>query len=214
LKKDRNNLPQAPACDACNGKKSAVEHYLTTVLPFAGRHSQALDNLKSGVPKRLRKNQKLNKELIESQQPVWLKDGTGLYQQTKKLSFDGDKLRVFLEYVPKGLAWHHWKTYFKPTDTVHVSFLPDLVTGDFPGMMQSVLKANRVQGDLGRGTVLYEGVQDPDAPENMIWSIYMYGGLILSGEHCSDGSAQTLTRWWIMTGSKELAEKSQNLGLK
>jgi hypothetical protein len=110
-----------------------VEHYLTSVLPFAGRHSQALENLKTGVPKRLTKNQKLNRELLESQQPVWLKEGTGLYQRTTKLSFDGEKLRAFLEYVPKGLAWHHWKTYLRPTDTVHVSFLADRRSGQLVG---------------------------------------------------------------------------------
>ena len=35
----RANLPQAPICEQCNNEKSKLEHYLTTVLPFGGRHS-------------------------------------------------------------------------------------------------------------------------------------------------------------------------------
>ena len=34
LEKDRGHLPEAPACRACNGKKSIWEHYLASVLPF------------------------------------------------------------------------------------------------------------------------------------------------------------------------------------
>ena len=43
----RANLPQVPACSLCNAQKSALEHYLTSVLPFGGRHKAALPNLKT-----------------------------------------------------------------------------------------------------------------------------------------------------------------------
>src|SRR5258708_40196385 len=61
---DRHNLPKAPACQKCNGDKGKFEHYLTATLPFAGRHAQAVENLQTGVPGRLGKNQKLNRELL------------------------------------------------------------------------------------------------------------------------------------------------------
>lgn len=38
LVEDRGYLPEAPACKACNDEKSRMEHYLTAVLPFGGRH--------------------------------------------------------------------------------------------------------------------------------------------------------------------------------
>jgi|ERR1700722_1420649 len=41
LVEDRGYLPEAPACKACNDEKSRMEHYLTAVLPFGGRHDQA-----------------------------------------------------------------------------------------------------------------------------------------------------------------------------
>ena len=45
LKHQRVNLPKAPSCNKCNGDKSLLEHYLTAILPFAGRDDDALENL-------------------------------------------------------------------------------------------------------------------------------------------------------------------------
>ena len=67
----RANLPQAPICRECNNEKSKLEHYLTTVLPFGGQHPTSLENLESMVPKRLRKNAKLHRELAAGQQRVF-----------------------------------------------------------------------------------------------------------------------------------------------
>ena len=105
---DRHHLPKAPACTMCNNVKGEFEHYLTAVLPFAGRHSQALENLVSGVPGRLAKNQKLNRELVGSMKPGWIKEDNGLYQQTSIIDFDSEKLTGRLRLVGRGLAWHHW----------------------------------------------------------------------------------------------------------
>lgn len=35
---DRADLPQVPACSACNNAKSRLEHHLLTILPFGARH--------------------------------------------------------------------------------------------------------------------------------------------------------------------------------
>ena len=56
LVEDRGYLPEAPACKACNDEKSRMEHCLTAVLPFGGRHDQARANLEGHVPPRLAKN--------------------------------------------------------------------------------------------------------------------------------------------------------------
>lgn len=36
LETQRDNLPQVPACEKYNNRKSVLEHYLTTVLPLEG----------------------------------------------------------------------------------------------------------------------------------------------------------------------------------
>jgi hypothetical protein len=46
----RPNLPKVPACAACNGAKSQLEHYLTAVLPFGGQHADGLAHLSEMVP--------------------------------------------------------------------------------------------------------------------------------------------------------------------
>jgi hypothetical protein len=48
----RANLSKVPTCAACNGAKSSLEHYLTAVLPFGGRHADGLVHLTEMVPGR------------------------------------------------------------------------------------------------------------------------------------------------------------------
>jgi hypothetical protein len=134
LVEDRHNLPKAPACAKCNNEKSKLEHYLTAVLPFAGRHAQAVANLQTGVPGRLEKNLKLKRELLSSLKPAWLREGSGLYQRTSIVDFDGDKLVRLLKNIGRGLAWHHWKLYLRPDDEVSVILLPDMGNAVFQGL--------------------------------------------------------------------------------
>jgi hypothetical protein len=114
LPEDRDNLPKAPACKECNDEKARLEHYLISVLPFGGRHAQALANLQGGVPRRLAKNRKLRSELANTMEPVWLREGAGLFQPTRMISFDGRRLEELLKYIARGLAWFHWRTYIGP----------------------------------------------------------------------------------------------------
>jgi hypothetical protein len=76
---DRHNPPKAPVCRKRNGAKSKLEHYLTAVLPFAGRHEQAADNLMQNVTRRLPKNRKLSKDIVDTMQPAWTREGSGLF---------------------------------------------------------------------------------------------------------------------------------------
>jgi hypothetical protein len=45
LEARRGDLPQVPACGPCNATKAILEHYLTAVLAFGGRHADAAANL-------------------------------------------------------------------------------------------------------------------------------------------------------------------------
>lgn len=112
LWKHRGNLPQVPACDACNGEKSALEHYLTALLPFGARHTFAQESLEQ-VPKRLRKNQRLHRELGRGQGHVWAKDDSSLVLHMMTLPVDGPKLLDLLLLVGiHGLA----KVYAPPVN--------------------------------------------------------------------------------------------------
>jgi hypothetical protein len=207
LVEDRDDLPQAPACDSCNNEKSKLEHYLTAVLPFTGRHQQAVANLEAGVPRRLAKNPRLHRKLVDSVRPAWLRQGTGLYQATMTSDFDGDKLIGLLQYVGRGLAWHHWDLYLRPNDDVSAMLMPDMGSSYFQSVIDGWRHARRVEGDLGNGTVQYVGVQAPDPAELTVWKISMYGGLVLSDSRVkSDGPVESCSVWWVITGPPELHE--------
>lgn len=209
---DRHNLPKAPACPKCNNEKGTFEHYLTAVLPFAGRHPQAVANLQSGVPGRLAKNQKLNRELLGSMKPAWLREDNGLYQQTSIMDFDSTKLEGLLKFVGRGLAWHHWKLYLRPNDEVSVMLISDMNSALFASMTSGWRNAQRVVENLGNGTVQYVGVQAPDPPELTVWTISMYGGLVLSDDRRkADGQMESCSMWWVITGPPELNEGFERL---
>jgi hypothetical protein len=207
LVEDREDLPQAPACDSCNNEKSKLEHYLTAVLPFTGRHPQAVANLESGVPGRLANNRKLHRELVDSMRPAWLRQGTGLYQPTTTADFDGDKLIELLRYIGRGLAWHHWHLYLRPNDDVSAMLMTDMGSNYFQSVIDGWRHEQRVTSDLGKGTAQYVGVQAPDPPELTVWKISMYGGLVLSdNQKKSDDPMESCSVWWVVTGPPELHE--------
>lgn len=209
---DRHHLPKAPVCDTCNNVKSKFEHYLTTVLPFAGRHSRAVENLVSGVPGRLAKNRKLSRELIGSLKPGWIKEDNGLYQKTGIIDFDSDKLTGWLRFVGRGLAWHHWGLYLRRDDDVSVMLMADQNSAIWAALTSGWRNARRVAVSLGNGTVEYVGVQAEEPPQLTMWTIRTYGGLVLSDDRqTKNGEMQSCSMWWIITGPPELHESVSRL---
>jgi hypothetical protein len=182
------------------------------VLPFTGRHPQAVANLEAGVPRRLAKNRKLHRELLGSMKPGWLCEGDGSYQRTMTADFDGDKLIQLLRFIGRGLAWHHWGIYLRPNDDVSAMLMPDMAGSYFQSVIDGWRHAPRVIGDLGKGTVQYVGVQAPDPAELTVWKISMYGGLVLSdNRQKSDSPVESCSVWWVVTGPPELHETIAHL---
>ena len=205
LEKDRGDLPKVPCCRPCNGKKAELEHYLISVLGFGGRHEQAVENLLTGIPRRLEKNIKLQRKLMASMEPAWLRQGSGLYQPTSVIDFDGSKLEALLKYIGRGLAWHHWGVYLRPEDCVSVAIPIDLGSAVLQSFINPRNFPVRVTNDLGNGTVIYEGMQGTEPATLTVWRIVMYGGVVLSSNQTPAGrDAQTSSQWWVFTGPPEL----------
>jgi hypothetical protein len=121
----------------------------TAVLPFGGRHPQALANLEGGVPPRLAKNLRLNRELLGSTKPAWIRQDGGIYQPTRVVEFDGKKLEGLLKYIGRGLAWHHWKVYLRLGDEAIVMLMPDMSSAIFQSLVSQMRPENKVVGKLG-----------------------------------------------------------------
>jgi len=204
VEEDRADLPKAPACNRCNNIKSGYETYLCTVLPLGGRHPQAVANAED-VARRLAKNAKIARRLGGSTRPAWERDSTGLWRMTHVFDFDTTQLQGLLEFVGRGLAWHHWRLYLRPEDVAGSLFLTDTGNAFLQQWIGQHTEARRVEGDLGSGTVRYVGIQAAKPPELTVWSIRMYGGIVLSGScRNDDGSVEPSTMWWAITGPPEM----------
>ncbi len=185
LPQDRSGLPLVPACDKCNSRKSNLEHYLTAVLPFGARHSKALDNLQTMVPKRLAKNAKLHRALGNNWGKIWAAEDGGLQVPVSTLPIDPDRVRELFSMVARGLVWYHWRIIIPRDHFVEVIFLTDHGEQFLEERFFSVTVANRVCQDLGNGTFWYEGVQAVDCPEISAWRFSIYGGLKFASTQAS-----------------------------
>ena len=195
----RDDLPQVAACAPCNSEKSKIEHYLATILPFAGNHPLSAPMLEQQVPRRLAKNKKLHRELAEGQVGVrWTESGTE--QSSFGIPYDHDRLLDFLRYVAKGLARAHWDI----TVSQHYAVSTGLVTAGQDAILRNLFvgrSAGYARGNLGDGLILYEGQQAIDDPSLTMWRFLLYGGLIFSD---NDAVLDIPRDLWAITAKKPM----------
>jgi len=201
----RNNLPKVPSCLCCNGHKSQLEHYLSSLLPFGGQHNDAKANLTQMVPKRLARNQRLHEELQQNKSYSLLHDSSAQAVTTMVLPFDGQKLLSLFEYITKGLLWHHWKAFLSDDHFVQTIALTKTGEDFFERNFLSLHSPNRVSVTLGDETFRYVGAQGVDYPQISVWVYTVYNGLRLS-ESGTD-FCETSTKIGALTGNKRLLDK-------
>lgn len=197
----RPNLPQVPACDQCNNEKSRLEHYLTTVLPFGGRHADAHEALEGLVPGRLAKNLRLARVLSAGQGHVWHMENQ-VIRRAMVVPIDAAQATALFAFIARGLAWLHFSTYLLPEHSSNAIFL-SRAGEDYFARLFAMNAANRVHQDLGRGTISYVGAQAVDSPQLTIWRLEFYGGMALSGDPALPG--QVATAIGAVTGPRRLA---------
>jgi hypothetical protein len=176
----RNDLPQVPACERCNREKSELEHYLTAVLPFGGRHKDAHTNLEKMASRRLEKNLRLARQIAYGRENIWSKENS-LFQLSMKIPIDSSKINKLFCFIVKGLLWHHWNVLLTSNTFIRAGCLMKVAEIAFQNFFDR--NANqRVNIDLGNGTIHYEGAQGIDNPELSIWKFSVYGGLKLGDD--------------------------------
>jgi hypothetical protein len=179
-----------PACQACNDAKGRLEHYLTAVLPFGGRHTDAATSLAEFVPPRLARNAALHKHLSQGRQRVWAREGN-LAVPVTTLPVDSLKIEALFRYIVKGLVWHHWQVLLSAETGVWAGGL----TNRGVDMHRRLLATNarqRASANLGNGTFVYDGAQGTDIPDMSIWLFSMFGGIKLSGDPDAPSDETTL----------------------
>ena len=202
LRTQRANLPKVPSCDPCNQEKSDLEHYLTTILPFAGQHADALTNLSDMVPPRLAKNKKLHKNLSRDASQVWTQTKSGLHAQSMALPFESERLVDLFGYIVRGLLFFHWGVRLTAEHFWEVALLPSGGQRMFDGFMQMRAK-DRVSRNLGNCTFLYDGIQGTDNDAISAWRFSIYGGLKLTDVHGED-----TMQIGALTGPKRVSDRA------
>lgn len=200
----RGQIAKVPACSACNNKKAALEAEFTAVLPFGGRHADALDNLTTNVPKRLAKNQKLHRTLAAGQTRVWSREPSGVLVNTMAIPLDGKRLEELVGLIVRGLMFDHWRVILGPDVVVDVMSLTKYGEALFDGYLKLDAK-QRVANDIGKGALVYEGVQGIDNDAISFWTLSLYGSLVMDG---GDGKDFT-SKFGVMTGPKAIIERAE-----
>jgi hypothetical protein len=198
LKTQRVDLPQVPVCDQCNRAKSQLEHYLITVLPFFGRHEDALPNLSDMVPPRLAKNAKLHRALSRKASRVWTETTSGLQVRSTTLPFEPERLIRLFTYIVRGLLLYHWNVKLIDQAFVEVVLLDETRRGN---IFVQILRHNanaRISNNLGNGTFTYDGVQGIDNHIISVWRFSIYGNLqigALTGPKRVSEKAASYAKW-------------------
>lgn len=200
LERNRGNLPQVPACQKCNNEKSKLEHYLTAVLPFGGRHPDAHETLVDLVPRRLAKNLRLHRELHAGRSHIWRMEN-GVLQPTMTIPVEPEKIEELFTLTARALVWFHFRQYLKDGHESAALQLTGFGSAFFERLF-SMNAANRVFNDLGNRTVSYGGVQAVDTPQLTLWRFQLFGGITFSGDPINPD--QVTTEIGAITGPKRV----------
>ncbi len=187
---ERGNLIKVPACDECNNEKSKIEHYLTALLPFSGRHQDAKEHLSKLVPQRLAKNKKLKRRLRSEMKYIWCKNDQGVIERRLIIPFAGEYYTNLFKYITKALAWHYWGTLLTKDCFVYSTALTSAGSVAFDKYFFSLQAKNRVENVIGNRTVEYLGVQATDNDYITIWKFRMFNGLVVSNSE-DEGSIKS-----------------------
>ena len=203
----RGEIPVVPACAACNNKKVDLEHYAASIIPFGGRHAGASARLVADVPKRLAKNQRLHRELAAGQTQVWSVEA-GLMVPCLAIPIDGKRIERLVDYIARGLMFHHWGIALGSDCIVDVLSLTRHGEGFFDRHL-ALNARQRASGDIGQGALRYRGAQAVDNPQISFWVMSLYGGLKTEGD-----DRMTSTKFGVMTGPVTVRERASRAAEK
>lgn len=205
LVEKRVDLPKVAACKTCNVEKSKLEHYLTAVLPFGGQHNDAGENLSTMVEPRLAKNKKLAETLAKGRRLVLYSRNGSPWTVRMTLPFDGERASELFRLITKGLAHWHWKLDLPDRDCI---VLASFLRHAGEAMFQRLLAMNvrdRVAGNFGDGTFVYEGAQAVDDYRLTVWRMSLYGVVVGDGSRTPAKQAIVV---YAITAPKRMAAAS------
>jgi len=181
LEEQRRGLPEVPACNACNGDKAQLEHYLTAVLPTGIPADDLAMRHIPFVQRRLAKNQKLWRELDAQTMKVPRLGAFGTVHLEDALLLNGSTLLNLYRYMVRGLTWHHWKCLI-PSDASSTGYFCNRSPDPAFTKLLELPGQYKVSDTLADGALAYEGVMVDDNPAFGAWRFSLLYGATMRGE--------------------------------
>jgi hypothetical protein len=203
----REGLPKAPACKRCNERKSALESYLTTILPFGSSHPAALSGQMEKVARRLAKQPSTKQRIDREAEVVWVETPQGIIVPTVGLPLDPDKVVEYFDLTVRGLVWHEWAAVVPDDYAVEVFTLAPEAFEAFSATILSLGKSTKVRRSFAKGALQYVAARAPKDPAFSTWHITLYEGLGLANAEHSEGRLQVV----VVCGPAEIREVLQRL---
>ena len=188
----RHGIPKVPACVKCNTRKSTLEQYLMTVLPFASNHPVAQRVVERKASARLAGNKKLHKELAEKSETIWVQSESGLILPTKSLPFKPEAAVDYFGMVAQGLLHHHTGAVLDGDYSTTAFALTKFGVEHFERKFWPPRAPKVMAHTLADGALRYRGRGTNDSPMASVWLIELYGGLGLRGAGADEGSEAEL----------------------
>lgn len=170
----RGNLPKVPACSPCQGEKSDLEHYVSTVLPFGSNHPSGSAMLKDHVARRLAKNAPLQRRIRDGAKEIWVSDKKGVSHKSLVVPFEWEKYRDLLRLIVRGLVWTENQVVVPRDYQILVTSLTREGATVFFDNIVSLSPHNRRVRQLAGGAVRYTYTYSDDDHAMSAWMLDVY----------------------------------------
>lgn len=194
LIQDRANLPKVPACERCNHEKSLLEQYALTVLPIGSRHVDAETYSRQNVPRRLRKNPRIDAGLSLEHSGIWERSSGSIMVPLYSVAITTSTLKKLFVFITRGLYAYHWGMPLHPKWYPDVAIIkPEAESESFRAIFNKMGRRRSVKGNLGRETFVYWGTKSLSLCWWSLWQFTLFGGLRFGSSHLPGDSFTKLS---------------------
>lgn len=155
------------------------------VMAFAAQHVDALEQLKTKVPDRLARNNKLARALRQGYGGTWLSDGLGPLVWGTTLPLDAAKIEELMRMIVQGLANFHFNVVAAGGQFISYAAY---VTREGDALLEPTMFAvgQKVSGNLGNGTFVYTGIQSQQTLGYTVWRMRLCAAQVVGAGGTSD----------------------------
>ena len=99
----------------------------------------------------------------------------GSFALTTSIPIDGEKLEELAKFMGRGLLFHHGGVRLTDDQSALAFHLDSHAESSFESILN--MAGDRVEGDLGGGTLKYTGIRSKTEPHVSVWRLEFYDGI-------------------------------------